>query len=150
MKKCSEYKKNIETGYFGPTNPVNDNGEEFPKLYYKCKSDHRKSARKSPHKTRWILTEAQEYEVFRYADEVLNIGHSGDMFGFYSETYNHLEPLGENEERIAKFLQPSNSNDPWHGYPTDEYEFKDNVLVKWVQCNIISETTRKRLLLGKL
>lgn len=150
MKEFPEHKKNPITRCFGPTNPKDDQGGTLPRLFYFCKPDHRKNARSDPKKTRWILTENQEYEVFRYADETLNVGHDGEMLGFYNSEGGSLEILGENDEMVAKFPKPQNVKDPWHGYPTRRYEFQVQDLDRWVASQVITETIKKRLLKGVL
>lgn len=146
MRKFPEHHKNKD-GSYGPTNPINPSGSHIQGHCYKCLPYHRKTAKKQKDKTRWCLDEDQEYEVFRYADEALNIGHSGEMYAVYD---NANEILGKNNERVAKFPKPQNEGDPWHGYPTDDYEFDDELLEAWVTMHYISESTRKRLMKGVL
>ncbi len=102
MKK---HKRNRD-GTYGPTK----RGD-----YYISKEDHRRTAKFKKDKTRWIIEEGQEFTVFSESNEPYWYCAENDCL--FSLMENCKTKLGENGERIAKFPDDKNVNDPWHGYP---------------------------------
>lgn len=123
-----------EDGSYGPTSTGH---------YYKPAPYHNPTARRSAVKTRWRLTEPQQYEVFRVADEGSEkySDNNGGLFGFLDQMN---EILGkDNEERIAHF--PSAVN-PWHGYPINSVNIDDDIIDRWKTAGMIGDRIYRHLL----
>ena len=122
-------------GTYGPTSMLH---------FYKPASYHNPTARLRADKTRWKLTEPQQYEVFRVADEAYEtyMDNRGGLYGFLDQME---EVLGkDNEERIAYFPFPSTN--PWHGYPIDSEDIDDDIIDRWKDSGIITRRTYIQLL----
>lgn len=100
-----KHKRNPDETY-GPTN----RGD-----YYISKADHRRTAKTKKGKTRWDIEEGQEFSVFQETNEPYWYCNENECL--FSLIDNCSEVLGENGERIAKFPDDKNEDDPWHGYP---------------------------------
>lgn len=69
-----------------------------------------------------------------------------------------LTVLGLEDRRLAKFPNPSNATDPWHGYPVSaldpkrEFEHRpDSELVdRWIAHGLISPQQGSRIKRGKI
>ncbi len=131
-------------------NPDNTYGPTSRGHLYKPQPYHRPTAKRSNDKTRWCLTEGEEFEVFRIADEPF--WYCGATEKLYSIVDGGRVKLGENGERLAAFPPPQNESDPWHGYPipSGEYDISDELLDRWEDEGVVSETIRKRIVRGKL
>lgn len=122
----------------------NSNGNYGPTTrgdYYTSKSDHRRTAKTKRNKgvitkTKWSIDEGEEYDVFKIANEEYDLWYckkNNCLFSFVDEA-NFV--LGQGGERVAKFPNERNINEPWHGYPvsTDQSqnrptsEMLDNLL----------------------
>ncbi len=65
----------------------------------------------------------------------------------------HLPVLGTNRQRLAKFPEPQNLIDPWHGYPISSQDEnapgvhvpERSLLNRWVEAGLISEVDRSRI-----
>lgn len=100
-----KHKRNPD-GTYGPTSKNH---------YYISKPDHRRSASAKKGKTRWDIEEGEEYSVFSESNEPYwYCNENGCLFSLID---NCSEVLGENGERIAKFPDDRNAQEPWHGYP---------------------------------
>lgn len=75
---------------------------------------HRTNAAPSPHKSRWSLSAADECHTFCEAFENGWLDSRGVVWYI---TANATLPIGVDAEKIAKFPQPANASDPWHGFP---------------------------------
>ena len=128
-------------GNFGPTK--NDN-------YYHPISYHNKNSKKSSKKTRWVLKQNEQYEVFRVSDEAKWSCDKND--GLFSILENGQIVLGENEERLSFFPNPKNEIDAWHGFPitSGEYEPSDKLVDKWYADEIIDQRMHIKILKGQL
>ena len=137
----------MKDGVFGP----NRNNHTYKPAPY-----HGMKAKKNKNKTRWKHPAPAEYHVFNLADEHDGeIGKDGiidkrwindDGKGLYSLVDDCRVILGkDNEERFAYFKNPTNANDPWHGYPIDNSDIGDELIEYWYKKKIISESTYLRL-----
>ena len=128
-------------GNFGPTT----NDSFYHPVHY-----HNPTAKKKPNKTRWVLKQNEQYEVFRVSDEGKWSCSKND--GLFSILENGEIVLGENEERLSFFPKPKNNNDPWHGFPitSGEYEPSDDLVDKWFEDKIIDERLQIKILRGEL
>ncbi|HEY3388779.1 MAG TPA: hypothetical protein VGK38_04350 [Prolixibacteraceae bacterium] len=102
-----KYKRNSD-GTYGPTL----RGE-----FYFSKADHRRTAKEKSSKNRWALEEGEEYSVFLEANNPEPYWYCNENNSLFSFVDDCNEILGQNGERIAKFPNDRNPNDPWHGYP---------------------------------
>jgi hypothetical protein len=77
-------------------------------------------------KTRWAINEGEEFCVFAESNEPY--WYCSENNCLFSLIDNCTKVLGENGERIAKFPNDRNENEPWHGYPvlTDKQENRPN------------------------
>ncbi len=106
---------------------------------------HSKGAAFKKGKTRWIIPENGEFEVFKISNEgnwLCNINN-----GYFSLVSKCAEILGDHNERLAFFPQTVNPNDPYHGYPvsSQDYPPSDTLVDKWFSENIIDEVTKRRI-----
>lgn len=134
------YRRNTD-GTYGPT---------LKEHLYKPVKYHSRIAIQNRRKSRWVLNESQQYNVFKIADEgewicennkcLFSIINNGDII------------VGLNNERIAKFPEPRNITDSWHGYPTtsSKDEISDDLLDKWESLSIITPGTRRRIARGAI
>jgi hypothetical protein len=88
--------------------------------YYISKPDHRRTARYKEGKTRWCIKEGEEFSVFSVANE--NYFFCNEAQALFSIIDDCQEVLGQNGQRVAKFPDIQNANDPWHGYPVTTKE----------------------------
>ena len=135
-----EIEKN-ENGNFGPT----QNGHE----YYPHPHHHR-NANKRDGKTRWILRENEQYEVFKISDEGLwNCIDNNALFSILDEG---KEIFGENEERLAFFRNPRNPNEAYHGFPifSSEYQPSAALIQLWVGSGVINDLIALKIERGQL
>lgn len=100
------------------------------------------------HKTEWIVPEAEEYDIFCCADD----GNWKDSPGNYWSVKDGGDPIGKNDERVAKFPVPQNSHDPWHGYPilTGEDKPPKMLIDLWEKSSRINRMLAKRMKKGKV
>jgi hypothetical protein len=61
-------------------------------------------------------------------------------------------PLGKGGERLSKFPCPSNTTDPWHGYPvfSGDDAPPDDFIEQWIARDVISKTTGRKIQKGRL
>ena len=98
----------------------NENGTYGPSIkgdYYISKPDHRRTAKKKQTKTRWTIEEGQEYSVFLEANSPKKEWLCEENNCLFSLIDDCNTILGKNGERIAKFPNDKNAEEPWHGYP---------------------------------
>lgn len=128
-------------GLFGPT---------LNNRFYKAVHYHNKSSTFSSNKTRWVLKKNEQYEVFRVSDA--NDWMCNNTRGLFSILNNGAIILGENEERLSFFPEPSNVSDAWHGYPVNSCECEPSIALvdKWLEENIIDERIHIKILKGQL
>lgn len=137
----------MTNGKFGPTPNMH---------YYMPMPYHNPTAQKRDDKTRWILNQGQQYEVFEIADtpdtvEDVSCWMNDDGSGLYGMLDGCEYVLGKDDgERLAFFPKPTNDTDPWHGYPKDSSELGDNLIEYWHKKNLISQITYGRLLRHQL
>lgn len=150
MINCERYQKDAD-GKFGPTHPTKPEGNPRLPHYYAPIDYHRPNAQRE-HKSNWCIAEYQEYELFRMADENdwshHNRNHQEYLYSIYNEG---KEILGKHDERLARFEEPQNAGDPWHGTPVHNINDRhDDVVEKWFRENIIKKPMRIKLLKKKL
>lgn len=131
-------------GKFGPTG----RGHYYTPMPY-----HGKNARKKKGKTRWILTQSEEYEVFQLNDDSEPQMYL-DNVGLYGVLEKGDEIIGEYEECLSYYPIPQNANDPWHGYPILSTEhadvLNDDIFESWHNSGLISDLAYQRLLHEKI
>ena len=125
-------------GKFGPTGK----GHYYQPVWY-----HNPKARRKTGKTKWVLNQSEQYEVFQLSDDSDNriyVENEG-LDGFLDEGEF---VLGENEECLAFFPEPQNEDDPWHGYPVFSYiqGLSDDQFDVWHDNDLISDLTYQRLM----
>lgn len=125
-------------GKFGPTGTGH---------FYQPVSYHNPKGRRKKGKTKWVLDQSQQYEVFQIADDAeqkLLINDQG-LYGLLDEGEF---VLGENDECLAFFPLPQNEMDSWHGYPvfSEKNGLTDDVFDEWLKNKAISELTYVRLM----
>lgn len=117
---------------------------------YLCANWHRGRG-DGQHKTCWIIEHEAEFLIFCDADEN---EWKDEAPGNYWGIRRDSEPIGENEERVAKFPVPQNDDDPWHGYPvfTGDNGSKPPkpILDRWKSMEYISRSLQKRILKGQV
>lgn len=131
-------------GRYGPTDRGN---------WYKALGYHNRNARRRADKSRWRLTEGQQYEAFRKADDAHpHSWHCAENSGQFSILDNGAEILGLDEERLAFFPDPQNSGDPWHGYPvlSSDRGPSPALLDHWLASGVISRHVFRKIHGGKL
>lgn len=132
-------------GKFGPTPN---------KHFYQPMPYHNPTAQKQQNKTRWILNQSEQYEVFEVADTPKGkkkCWMNDDNSGLYGMLDNCDLILGmDHDERLAFFPQPQNNTDPWHGYPTDSSNLGDELIEFWLDNQLITKITYARLLRHEL
>lgn len=132
-------------GKFGPTPNAH---------YYMPMSYHNPTAAKRSDKTRWCLTQSEQYEVFELADTPSGerpCWMNDDDSGLYGMLDKCEMVLGkDNGERLAFFPKPQNDSDPWHGYPVDSSDLGDNLIEYWLKKDLISKTTYVHLIRHEL
>jgi len=131
----------------------NKDGTYGPTLRNHCYlpvSYHARTALKKSGKSRWSLREAEQFYVFRIADEpwwecvinrcLFSIVDFGNVI------------VGEDGERLAAFPIPRNANDDWHGYPirTDESKPSPDLLDRWEEEGIVTAHLRRKIETGRL
>lgn len=102
-----KYSRNSD-GLYGPS-PRGD--------FYVSKIDHRRTAKNKSQKTKWDIEEGEEYSVFLEANIPEPIWFCAENNALFSLVEDCKKVLGQNGERIAKFPNSINANEPWHGYP---------------------------------
>jgi hypothetical protein len=102
-----KYSRNSD-GLYGPS-PKGD--------FYISKEDHRRTAKNKSHKTKWDIEEGEEYSVFLEANIPEPTWLCNENNALFSLIDDCKTILGKNGERIAKFPNVKNNNEPWHGYP---------------------------------
>ncbi|MEO0897150.1 MAG: hypothetical protein AAFY71_12170 [Bacteroidota bacterium] len=146
------YSRN-EDQLYGPTE-VNENSETSKESYYFSKPDHRNTAKKKKEKTRWEIKEGQEFHIFKIAEESNTEIPNSRWYCeknkcLFSIHDNGKTILGKGSERLAKFPEPINTNDNWHGYPVKGKESQnlpsEKLLDVWKKEDVITETTKKRI-----
>ena len=122
--------------------PANKKGHTYKPAPYHGASIH---STRGGRKTRWSIPQNGQYYVFNYADERNWMDEKArGLFSFYNKCYTEL---GENGERLAFFPEPTNNNDPWHGYPVFSDEIEDMSLIeKWADEDERDMTIMQRLL----
>lgn len=126
-------------GLFGPTSTGH---------YYKPAPYHNKAAQKRDDKTKWILKQGEQYEVFRIGDE--HYWYTNEPTGIFSILENGKEVFGDKGERIAFFPRTQNEKDPWHGYPVPSNSVPDEIAEKWLKESVIERIQYIRIIKGSL
>lgn len=128
-------------GLFGPTTMSH---------FYKPIHYHNKAALANSNKTKWVLKQDEQFEVFKISDEAEWLCPTNR--GLFSILTNGEVVLGSNEERLSFFPTPSNQSDPWHGYPVEsgEYEPCSELIEKWLKNSVIDNRIHIKILRGQL
>lgn len=116
--------------------------------YYMPAPYHNRKATNNHDKTKWILKQDEQYEVFRVGDESQWL--SDKPSGIFSILNNGQEVFGERGERIAFFPYPANEIDPWHGYPVKCQYVPDPIAEKWFSDSTIDRIQYNRIIAGRL
>jgi len=146
----------LRMAYSYPTHTQNPQGLYGPtsaKHSYKAVSYHNRKSLKRSTKSRWAITEGQQYEVFRIADEAKpDPWHCVTANGHFSVVDKCREVLGTNEERLGFFQKPANVADPWHGYPVHSSNKKPSpaLLDAWIKVGAIGEHVRRKIERGAI
>ena len=113
--------------------------------HYLCAIWHRGAGDPSK-KTVWIITHDEEYTLFCDAEG----SDWKDAPGNYWGLKKGAPPLGQDDERIAKFPVPQNDHDPWHGYPVKSGSDKPpmELIDLWCDKSLISKAQKKNLKKG--
>lgn len=129
------------SGRYGPTKKQH---------YYESVTYHRRNAAPSPHKTRWVIAEGEEYAVFLLADDGWWYCKEGQCL-FAVVNGGELE-LGEGGERLATFIPPKNQLDSYHGHPvaSDVAKPEPDLLDQWEQGGVIDYSVRIKIERGRL
>jgi hypothetical protein len=122
---------------FGPT--------QSGKIYL-CAKWHR-GRQNTTHKTKWIITYKEEFEVFCCADDADWKDDAGNYWSI-----KNGEAIGDNDERVAKFPVTQNSHDPWHGYPVRHDRDKPplRLIYFWKENSLINRVLARRLRDGRM
>lgn len=113
---------------------------------------HRQGGHQS--RNRWSASPVEEYALFATS-------HTAQWT--CQERHNWavshgLMPIGTNDECVAKFPRPSNSDDDRHGYPVSAQDHKrqwehrppPDLTSAWVASGLISELQKNRIDKGKV
>lgn len=115
---------------------------------------HNPTALKRNDKTRWALSQDQQYDVFEIADTPIDdvpCWMNDDQSGLYGMIDGCEKVLGkDNEEHLAFFPKPTNAIDPWHGYPSDSMDLGDDLIEFWLEKKLISKIVYGRLMRHEL
>lgn len=119
--------------------------------YYQPNPVHNASAAPREDKTRWCITESDQFCVFEEADNANRETEEG-LLGMDIRN-GKLEVLGMEGEKIAFFPATRNSSDPWHGYPETMARIGDSFdsfFIDMLDNNEISKSICKKLLLKRI
>lgn len=126
---------------FGPTR----SGKMYLSMYI-----HRGNLRG---RSQWHIPPGREFTIFVAADD----GNWRDVKGNYWGVDGlGAATIGTRGERLSKFPQTTNKTDPWHGYPVSPLEDgdrsapSDDLVEMWIENNIVSKTTGRRIQRRKL
>jgi hypothetical protein len=116
---------------------------------YVARNDHQHWA--NPVRNRWATTcpPPSQYEIFCDAEDNDWRDSRPALWGLRPD----LPILGTNKQRLAKFPEPPNDDDAWHGYPVscwDENSFnahvpEESLLDRWFEAGLITDTQRSRI-----
>jgi len=122
---------------YGPTT----SGKNYVALSY-----HQRTAKRNPHKSRWVITGPRQYDVFMFSDD--NQILLKNINCYIGITQNCSTKLGVSGELLAKFIGPSGNSSIWHGYPilSKDIDFTEEFLNFLEEdLHIINRLTRLRL-----
>lgn len=119
---------------------------------YLSRKDHQRQA--TGPRNKWSIPPTDEYQIFSVSYGEKWTCAKGHNWGLRE----HLDVIGTNEQRIAKFPQPSNVSDERHGYPVSaldkhhEFDHRPPPLLtaQWRQSGLISEAQKARIDRGKV
>ena len=131
-------------------NDDNTYGQTSQNHYFKPVIYHSRTASPNFHKSKWCIREPQQFYIFKIADESEWICNSNSCL--FSIINDCQVIIGTENERIAKFPKPLNTTDPWHGFPTNSTKdiISENLLDKWEEKDVISPSTRRRIVRGAI
>lgn len=139
--------KMIDGKRYGPT----DNGWYYQPADYhgkvsKSYSNKGKKAKEQEHdhKTHWILTKSQQYDVFLEGVQ----GKFMDNKNLFSILDNCSVVMGGDNERIALFPVPPAGTLDWHGYPVSSKEEKltNEIMDLFHKAKVINYSVYSRML----
>lgn len=121
---------------------------------YLSRDDHRSVADGLRNKWDKSCPPRREYDVFCQAEDNGWRDNRPQLWGLEVG----LRQLGKSGERSAKFPDPSNATDWWHGYPVSardpkraiEHRPKPELVRRWTDLGLISEVQRARINRGKV
>lgn len=128
-------------GCYGPTPRGN---------FYLSVEYHRKTAASMNGKSRWVLPEGQEFSVFCMADA--GWWYCATSSCLFAVVDKAVMLLGQDGQRLAVFLPPQNSADPYHGFPIFSGDKKPDpdLLDVWVAQGVIDHAVRMKIERGRL
>jgi hypothetical protein len=108
-------------------------------MYY-----HRRNASFREGKTRWVIKENEEFDLFNQADK--SNWFCTKLDGYLSFDLV-LKIIGEHGQVLAFFPKTQNDSDPYHGFPIHSWEKlpSDELLDNWVKFEHISSVTKRRI-----
>jgi hypothetical protein len=136
----------VQSGVLFPASEFNSS--------YLSRNDHRSFADGPRNKWSASCPPVREYKVFCIAEDNGWRDDRPNLWGIEAG----LPEIGGNGECLAKFPDPSNAADNWHGYPVSardlrrEYEHrpKPALVRQWREIGVISETQEARINRGKV
>jgi len=129
--------------------PANGSGKQYISLYaHRGNGDRR-------HKNKWArpFVPSMEHSVFCRADESNWQDNKGHYWGIHE---NGTVEIGDRGEIIAKFPANANPGDPWHGYPVEPQEGRNNdcppddLVLEWIDSQVVSDTLGFRIIRRRL
>jgi hypothetical protein len=125
--------------------PANASGKSYISL-----NAHRGNGNRR-YKNKWgpHYTPPMEHALFCRADSSAWRDGRGHHWAIHA---NGTVEIGDRGEIIAKFPFNANSGDPWHGYPVEPQDGRDNdcppdaIVLAWINATTVSETLGFRIM----
>lgn len=117
---------------------------------------HQPHRNRSPQKSQWCITEAEETQSFRLASEKEWLGGThGWGLHFIEDRPDYLGTAQDHTTRlfVAKYVRSATA-DSWHGYPADHQRHpqdipSEKVSTKWSQESYLSPAKIRKLIKGQ-
>ncbi len=129
--------------------PANGSGKTYISL-----DAHRGNGNRR-HKNKWApaFTREMEHAVFCRADDSTWQDEKGHYWGIHG---NGTVEIGDRGEIIAKFPANANPVNPWHGYPVEPQDGRDNdcppdaIVRVWIGSGTLTETLGFKIMRRRL